>query len=72
MKIVIKALAKSLLAPLALTAAMSAVGGGIQKKIFGSGTTTLVISNEEINEITKIVQTLFYIRYSIERGHQNN
>ena len=31
---------------------------GIHKKIYGSGTTTLVISNEEMNDIMKIVQTL--------------
>ena len=54
MKNVIKPLAKSKLAPLGLTAAMSAVDAGIQKKMFGSGTTTLVISNEEINDIMKI------------------
>ena len=29
-----------------------------QKKIHGSGTTTLTISNEEINDIIKIVQAL--------------
>ena len=29
-----------------------------KKKIHGSGTTTLIISNEEINDITKIVQAL--------------
>ena len=57
-KNVIKPLAKSVLAPLGLTAAMSAVDAGIQKKIFGSGTTTLVISNEEMNGIMKIVQAL--------------
>ena len=28
------------------------------KKIYGSGTTTLVISNEEMNDIMKIVQAL--------------
>ena len=28
------------------------------KKILGSGTTTLVISNEEMNDIMKIVQAL--------------
>ena len=28
------------------------------KKIHGSGTTTLLISNEEMNNITKIVQAL--------------
>ena len=31
---------------------------GIQKKIHGCGTTTLIISNEEMNDIIKIVQTL--------------
>ena len=30
------------------------------KKILGSGTTTLIISNEEMNEIIKIVQALEY------------
>ena len=34
------------------------IDAGIQKKIHGSGTTTLIISNEEINDITKIVQAL--------------
>ena len=28
------------------------------KKIHGSGSTTLIISNEEMNDIVKIVQTL--------------
>ena len=37
---------------------MSAKDAGIQKKIHGSGTTTLIISNEEINDIMKIVQAL--------------
>ena len=58
MKNVIKPLAKSVLARLGLTAAMSTVDAGIQKKIFGSGTTTLIISNEEMNDIMKIVQVL--------------
>ena len=35
-----------------------AVNAEIQTKIYGSGTTTLIISNEEINEITKMVQAL--------------
>ena len=47
-----------LLGLLGLTAASSAITAGVQKKIYGSGTTTLVISNEEMNEIMKIVQTL--------------
>ena len=51
-------LAKNVLAPLAITAAASAINAGIQKKIHGSGTTTLIISNEEMNDIMKIVQAL--------------
>ena len=50
--------AKGLLAPLGITAAASAMDGAIQKKIHGFGTTTLITSNEEMNEIMKIVQAL--------------
>ena len=57
MKIAIP-LAKNVLAPLGITAAASAIDAGIQKKIHGSGTTTLIISNEEMNDIMKIVQAL--------------
>ena len=41
-----------------LTAASSAIDAGVQKKIYGSGKTTLVISNEEVNDIMKIAQAL--------------
>ena len=51
-------LAKNILAPLGITAAASAIDAGTQKKIHGSGTTTLIISNEEINDIMQIVQAL--------------
>ena len=51
-------IAKNVLAPLAITAAASAFDAGIQKKIHSSGTTSLIISNEEINFIMKIVQAL--------------
>ena len=51
-------LAKNILAPLGITAAASATHALIQQKIHGSGTTTLVISNEEVNDIMKIVQGL--------------
>ena len=54
----IKPLAKSVLIPLRLTAAASAADAGIHKKILGSGNKTLIISNEEINDIIKIIQTL--------------
>ena len=50
--------AKNVLAPLGITAAASAINAGIQKKILGSGATTLIISNEKMNNIMKIVQTL--------------
>ena len=57
-KNVIKLLARSVLIPLGLTAEASAADAGIHKKILGSGTIALVISNEEMNDIMKIVQTL--------------
>ena len=50
-------LAKDILAPLGITAAASPIDAGIQKKMHGSGTTTLIISNEEMNDI-KFVQAL--------------
>ena len=51
-------LSKNILAPLGITAAASAIDAGIQKKIHGSGTTTLIISNEEMNDLSKILQAL--------------
>ena len=58
-KNVIKPLAKSVLIPLGLTAAASAADAGIHKKVLGSGnTTTLIISNDEINVIIRIVKSL--------------
>ena len=48
-------LPKNILAPLRITAAASAFHVEIQKKIHGSGTTTLIISNEELNDIIKIL-----------------
>ena len=50
-------LAKNVSAPLGLTAAMSAIDGSI-KKMLGSGTTTLIISNDEMDDILKIVKSL--------------
>ena len=49
-------LAKNILATLGITATASAINAEIQKKIHGSGTTTLIISNEELNDIIKIAQ----------------
>ena len=57
-KNVIKPLAKSVLIPLGLTAAASVADAGIHKKVLGSGNMTrLVISNDEINNIIKIVKS---------------
>ena len=66
MKRVHMPLAKSVLMSLGLTAAMSATDTFIQKKIYGSDclldlalhTTALIISNEEIQDIMKIVKSL--------------
>ena len=50
--------AKNVLDPLGITAAASAIDVGIEKKINGSGTTTLIISNKEMNDIMEIVRAL--------------
>ena len=73
MKNVIKLFAKSVLIPLGLTAAASAADVGIHKIILGSGNpsfshnrpsssashnTVLIISNDEIEDINKIVKSI--------------
>ena len=59
MKRVIQPLAKRVLIPLGLTAAALAADAGIHKKILGSGhNTTLIISNDEMEHILKIVKSL--------------
>ena len=50
--------AEDVLAPLIITAAVSAIDAGIQNKIHGSERTTLIISNKEINYILRILQAL--------------
>ena len=51
---VLKPLAKSVLIPLGLMAAASATDVAIYKKMFGSGRTTLMISNEKMEDILLI------------------
>ena len=51
-------LARNVLAPLGLSAAMSAIDGSIKKKILDSRATTLIISNDEMDDILKIVKSL--------------
>ena len=57
---VLKPLDKNVLIPLGLTTAAvaSAADVALHKKMFGSGTTTLIISNEEMNDIMKIIKPL--------------
>ena len=50
-------LAKYVLAPLGLTASMSAIDGSIQKKIHGSGV-KLIIEQEDMNDIMEIIKAL--------------
>ena len=66
MKSVIKPLAISVLIPLRLTVAASAADAGIHKKILGSGrnsNTTLMISNDEMDDILKIANPLKILEY---------
>ena len=63
---VLKPIAKSVLRPLRLTETTTATDTAIHKKMFGSGMhtsyiakrTTLIISNEEMNDIMKIVKSV--------------
>ena len=59
MKSVIQPSGKSVLIPLGLTAATSAADAGIHKKILGSGhSTTSIVSNDEMEDILKIVKSV--------------
>ena len=60
MKNVIKLLAKSALTPLRLTTVVSAADAGIHKRILGLKTITLIISNDEMEDIMKIANSLEY------------
>ena len=54
-------LLKSVIKPqgkLGLTGTASATNATINKNIFGSGRTTLIVSNDEMNDILKIVKYL--------------
>ena len=57
MKNIIKPLANSVLIPLGLTAAASETDAGIHKKILESGTTKLIIWNDEMEDMIKIIKS---------------
>ena len=58
MKSVIQPLAKSALIPLGLTAAASAADKGIHKKLGSGHNTTLIISNDKMEDILNILISL--------------
>ena len=58
MKNALKPLTKSVLIPLWLSVATAGKYVTIWKKTYGSGTTALIISNEEVEDIIKIVKSL--------------
>ena len=76
MKSVPTPLAKSVLLPLGLSAGMPAADAAIQKKVYGSGhpsdlashTTALIISNEEMEDIMKIVSETIRNKTKEQKG----
>ena len=58
MKSVLTPLAKSVLLPSRLSAGMSAADAALQKKIYESGSKALIISNEKMEYIVKVVKSL--------------
>ena len=58
MKNVLKTLTKNVLISLGVTVAASGTDAAVLKKMFGSGITTKTISNEEMEDIMRIVRSL--------------
>ena len=58
MKIVLTPLPESAMTPLGLTAAVSATDAATQQNIHGSGIITVIISNNEMRDIMKLVNSL--------------
>ena len=67
MESVLTPLAKRVLLPCGLSAAMSATDAAIQKKFHGSSATALITLNEEMEDIMKIVKSLEESRLLIKR-----
>ena len=55
---VFKTLAKIIFNTIRINSSSSATDAAIHEKVFESGTTTLIISNKEMNDINKIVKSL--------------
>ena len=58
MKSVLTHLTKNVLLPLGLMTIASVTDAAIQKKFFGFSMTTLIFSNEELDDVMKIVKSL--------------
>ena len=63
MKNILTPLAKNVLILLVLATTASATNATIPKKIYGTGMTKMIISNEEIKDIKKIVLCYYYVTY---------
>ena len=57
-KSVLATLAKGIVLPIGSSAAMSTKDAAIQKKVYASRTIALIIENEEMEDIMKIVKSL--------------
>ena len=66
MKIILMSLAKSVLLPFGLSAAMSATDTPFQKNVYGSVKTVLIISNEELDDKVKLLISPENIRLLIK------
>ena len=63
MKNVLKQLAKSVLIPLGLTSTASAIDAATHKKMFEPDMTTIIVFNEKMNNIMKIINLLKNLVY---------
>ena len=63
-------LAKNVLAPLGLTAAMSTIDGSIQKKIHGAGV-KLIIEQEDMNDIIEALETSGILLKGVSKTIEN-
>ena len=70
MKNVLTPLVTCTFVPLGLTTVASATNEAIQEESFGSGTTSLIISNEEMNDTMKIVKSLEESSFQIKGGSE--
>ena len=71
MKSILTSLATSVLLSIRLSAGILAGDAALQKKIYGSGTTVTMTSNEKMEDMIKIVKSLEESRILIKRISEN-